>query len=233
VRHHTITSPADPAFTEIWEQPDVGAFPTILRTIDGEAVAQPIWRWLQPPGADEREALECCVAPVLDVGCGPGRHVVALNDRGKPAVGIDASAAAVAIAARHGAIALRRAVFDRVPGQGQWATALLLDGNIGIGGDPVALLRRLAELLNDRGLIVVEVGPPGSRTHRTTARLEQGAMAGNWFSWAFVSDDGIERLARAAGFTLLRRWSRSDRWFVALARAELSTPAHLDQAAMP
>ena len=41
---------------------------------------------------------------------------------------------------RLGGPALRRSVFDPLPGEGRWGTALLLDGNIGIGGDPRALL---------------------------------------------------------------------------------------------
>ena len=35
------------------------------------------------------------------------------------------------------------ATSSTVPGEGRWHTALLADGNIGIGGDPVALLRRV------------------------------------------------------------------------------------------
>ena len=45
--------------------------------------------------------------------------------------------------ATRGVAALLRDVFDPVPGEGRWETALLADGNIGIGGDPVALLERV------------------------------------------------------------------------------------------
>ena len=37
------------------------------------------------------------------------------------------------------------------PDHDRWRTALLFDGNIGIGGDPVALLSRVVELLRDDG----------------------------------------------------------------------------------
>ena len=53
-----------------------------------------------------------------------------------------------------------------------WRTILLLDGNIGIGGAPVALLRRAGELLAPDGRIVVETDPPGAPTHRVRVRLE-------------------------------------------------------------
>ena len=35
-------------------------------------------------------------------------------------------------------------MFEPLPGEGRWGTVLLLDGNVGIGGDPVALLERAA-----------------------------------------------------------------------------------------
>ncbi len=46
-----------------------------------------------------------------------------------------------------GALALHRDVFATVPGTGDGGRgSLLADGNIGIGGDPDALLSRVAEL---------------------------------------------------------------------------------------
>lgn len=95
-------------------------------------------------GPDGARALR---GTVLDVGCGPGRLVAELAARGRPALGIDVSEAAVAHTARLGGQALRRSVFEPLPGEGRWDTALLLDGNVGIGGDPAALLHRMAQLL--------------------------------------------------------------------------------------
>ena len=46
-----------------------------------------------------------------------------------------------------GGPALVRSVFETLPGEGRWDTVLLMDGNIGIGGDPAALLgRRLVNM---------------------------------------------------------------------------------------
>jgi len=47
-------------------------------------------------------------------------------------------------------------------GGGRWAHVLLADGNVGIGGDVVALLRRCAELVRPGGTVVVEVERPGA-----------------------------------------------------------------------
>ncbi|MDP9442781.1 MAG: hypothetical protein M3P34_11540, partial [Actinomycetota bacterium] len=62
-------------------------------------------------------------------------------------------------------------VFGALPGEGRWATALLIDGNIGIGGDPVALLRRVAELLRPAGVVLVELDAPGAPTEVVTVRM--------------------------------------------------------------
>ena len=108
----------------------------VLRTTDGRALQLQVSRWCAPPDAADEELLRRCRGPVLDVGCGPGRLTVALTDRGIPALGVDISRAAVTLARQAGAPALRRSVFDPLPGVGQWGTVLLADGNIGIGGLP-------------------------------------------------------------------------------------------------
>src|SRR5246500_3591227 len=118
----------------------------VLRTADGRALPLQLSRWCGLPDTADEELLRHCRGPVLDVGCGPGRLTVALTERGIPALGVDISQAAVAQVRRAGAPALHRSVFDPLPAQGRWATVLLADGNIGIGGVPARLLRRCAEL---------------------------------------------------------------------------------------
>ena len=118
---------------------------------------------------------------MLDIGCGPGRFVHAAIMAGHLTLGIDISATAVRIAQEHGLPVLRRSVFQDLPGEGTWGTALLIDGNIGIGGDPAALLRRCAELVrDDDGRVLVETHPeptarPGVR--RGARRRPRAARA--------------------------------------------------------
>ena len=118
----------------------------------------PVRRWFLPAGPAEHPALDRATGPALDVGCGPGRHLVALAERGVFALGIDISPVLLDVARARGANVLERSIFDRVPGASRWRTALLLDGNIGIGGDPVAF-SRVGELLAPDGRIIVEIEP--------------------------------------------------------------------------
>lgn len=157
--------------------------------------------WAQPATDEDLAMLEGIRPAVLDIGCGPGRIAAALARAGLPSLGIDVSPSALHTAASAGAAVLERSVFDPLPGEGRWGTVLLLDGNIGIGGDPVRLLRRLRSLLAEDGTAVVEVDPPGRSLVRDEVRLcGPHAEPGPWFDWAWVGADAVEELAADAGF---------------------------------
>jgi len=194
----------------------------VLRTREGAVLPLAVGRFVDPHAA-EATVLDCADGPVLDVGCGPGRHVLALARRGVMALGVDVTPAAVHLARQRGAMVIERSVFDRVPGAGRWRSALLLDGNVGIGGDAVALLRRVRALLHPRGRALVEVDGPGHPTLTTQVRVESGPDVGPWFPWALVGVDGVAALAERAGLAESARWREGGRWFVRLDRAAAST----------
>jgi SAM-dependent methyltransferase len=185
-----------------------------LRDVSGAVLPAPAGRWFRPADATEQRALAGAVGPVLDVGCGPGRHVFALAERGIPVLGIDITDHALAHARARSIPVLERCVFGHVPGAGRWRSALLLDGNIGIGGDPAQLVRRIRELLADAGRILVELDPPGTASHRTRVRLEVDDEAGPWFDWARVGVDDLDALAASTGTCAARPWHDDGRWFV-------------------
>nr|WP_221475710.1 class I SAM-dependent methyltransferase [Sphaerisporangium rubeum] len=172
-------------------------------------------RWTRPIPGDE-EVLARCAAPTLDVGSGPGRLTAALARRGVAALGVDISPVAVALTRRAGGTALCASVFEPLPRTGHWAVALLADGNIGIGGDPAALLLRLRELVRPGGTVIAELAPPGSPAAVHRVRLRSGGQAAEWFPWATVPADGAGVLARRCGFPSADHWDEAGRWFVAL-----------------
>ena len=188
----------------------------LARLADGRAVRLDLERWLGPVDAADEGVIARALAPVLDIGCGPGRHLIACQRRGLPALGVDISAVAVAEARRRGAVAIEGCVFAGVPDAGAWGTALLLDGNIGIGGDAVALLRRAAALLGAGGRVLGEVGAPGAPTRVDRVRLECGRAHSAWFPWALVGVDGLAAVAVDAGLQVDEVWEAGGRWFARL-----------------
>jgi SAM-dependent methyltransferase len=200
---------------ELYEHALAGRAEPEIEHGDGTRTPLPVADWLRScPG--DTSIVERCAGPTLDVGSGPGRLTVALAERGIPALGIDVTPYAVRVARAAGALTLVRDVFGHVPGAGRWMTVLLADGNIGIGGDPVALLRRVAELLGPLGKTLVEVQPPGSPLRREQVRLRSSGKIGAWFPWAYVGADQIAELAASAGLTAEESWSAHGRWFTSL-----------------
>ncbi len=171
-----------------------------LITATGDRIALDVQRWRSEPAPVETSLLSALADPVIDLGCGPGRLTAALAAAGRVVLGIDPSPAAVDEASGRGAPVLRRSVFAPLPGEGRWATALLLDGNIGIGGDPVRLLRRARELLRPHGVVIAELQSNGGyRSHMV--RLDTGDFVGPTFPWATVGADVWLDLCAAAGLT--------------------------------
>jgi SAM-dependent methyltransferase len=188
--------------------------PILLRCESGAVFHLDVAKYAAAPDETDSSLLDRCTGPTLDIGCGPGRLAAELARRGIPSLGVDVTPVALLIARAAGATALRRSVFDRLPGEGRWPYALLIDGNIGIGGDPQALLARIKALLRPRnGRLLVEAAA-GERDERHELRLgEQGAPV----PWASVGASALLALARPLGFRLEASWESAGRTFMALA----------------
>jgi len=157
----------------------------------------------EPDWVDRELFIDPCDDATLDVGCGPGRLVGALAARRIPAMGIDVSREAVRQTRVRGALALRRDVFSTMPGEGRWAYALLADGNLGIGGDPVRLLARLADLLTPGGRVIAEVADTGTGLVRERRQFRVDGRLSAPFDWAVVGLDAIAEVAADAGMRVV------------------------------
>jgi SAM-dependent methyltransferase len=178
----------------------------------------PMHRWSAVADPSDVALLTHCVGATLDIGCGPGRMSEALTDRGACVLGIDVVPEAVALSRARGASALVRDVFGPVPGEGRWDTALLVDGNIGIGGDPVTLLERVRDLLAPGGRAVVEVARPGVGMRTVSLALVCAGARSTPFPWSVVGVDAVRELAAAAAMTLRQVVRHDDRWVAVLGK---------------
>ncbi|WP_425588993.1 methyltransferase domain-containing protein [Streptomyces similanensis] len=185
---------------------------------EGRLLPLDVERWCAAPDAVDTGVLDRCTGPVLDVGCGPGRLVAALAARGVRALGVDVSPAAVARTRRRGGTALRRSVFDRLPGEGRWGTVLLMDGNVGIGGDPVALLARLRTVAAPGSRLLAEAARGDVDEHLTVRVEDAHGRHGRPFPWARLGATALRRAAETAGWSVTDRWTAQERPFLELRR---------------
>lgn len=187
----------------------------------GGPVSRPleVHRFLARADRLERRLLASTRGSVLDVGCGPGRMVAEAGRTRRVALGVDVSPESVRLATDRGLPVLLGSVFEDVPGAGSWEVVLLLDGNVGIGGDPVLLLRRCSELASATGSLVVETARERHRDRRFTARVSSPASGGSGrFPWAEVGADALVAAADRAGWRRAREVRRRHRTFVVLTR---------------
>lgn len=193
--------------------------PCAVVRVDDEPTHLPVGEWLAEASGSDRALLEHCEGPTIDVGCGPGRMTALLGELGHVALGVDVVPDAVRLARDRGAPAITRDVFDLLPGEGEWGTVLLADTNIGIGGDPAALLRRVRELLTPGGLVVVELAEPGAGLHSWWAVLECDSARSKPFRWSTVGTEVVPYLASDADLWVAEgAHSHGSRWCAVLQR---------------
>lgn len=178
----------------------------------------PVGRWCGEADRSDRAVLAHCASATIDLGCGPGRMAERLSRDGVDVLGVDVAPRAVARARSRGVRVLHQDVFDPLPDEGGWATALLADGNIGIGGDPVRLLRRVRRLLAPEGQAVVDLAPPGSGLAVGLVCLRVGPQTSRRFPWAVVGADAVAGVASSAGLSVADVREHEGRWFALLAR---------------
>ena len=105
--------------------------------------------YFQPPPENEQGLLAQLNGPVLDVGCGPGRHLLWLQEQGTEAVGIDISPRTVAVARDRGCADVRvMSVFDLDFEPETFNGVIMMFNNMGIGGTEQGTRQMLSALLD-------------------------------------------------------------------------------------
>jgi SAM-dependent methyltransferase len=174
----------------------------------------------------ERQAMKLVRGRVLDVGCGPGRIALELQNRGHHVVGIDLSPLAVEAARRRGVRDARELPVTRVGRElGTFDTIVMFGNNFGLMGSARRapwLLRRFRSIVNEGARILAEsVDPYKTDDPQHLAFHEQnrkrGRMAGQlrirvryrsyktpWFDYLLASPEEMASLAGGSGWELTR-----------------------------
>ena len=182
------------------------ALGSLTAVIDGLGAHHelPVRSWTAQASRSDHFLVDHCHGSTVDLGCGPGRIAAELQARGHEVLGVDVSPSALVAARRRGVPVACCSIFEALPGEGTWDTALLADGNIGIGGDPVSLLRRARQLVRAGGRVVVDLAKPGTGLRVHQLHLRAGDLASTSFPWAVLGPDALADIAGAAGLRVLQ-----------------------------
>jgi SAM-dependent methyltransferase len=171
----------------------------------------------------ERELLGGVEGPVLDLGCGAGRHALFLQQQGLEVTGIDESPGAVEVCRRRGVRDVRQQDLRDPPSDKPWAGVLLMCGNFGLAGgwdETRELLRRLHAVCRPGALLVADsVDPtmnddPVSVAYRDAKRqdgryegevglrLRFGDIVTPYWNLLNVAPSDVESLVRDTGWDL-------------------------------
>ncbi len=140
--------------------------------------------------------------PVLDVGCGGGLFPRMLRERGFPAVGLDSSAGAAAVAWRNGVPALCGDLAQAPLAAGSCA-AITMFHVLEHVYDPRAYLAAARALLRPRGRLIAQVPNAACWQFRLLGARWNGVDAPRHLTDFRARD--LEALLAAAGFEVVRR----------------------------
>ncbi len=193
------------------------------------------------PLSFEKSALAAISAPVLDIGCGAGRHLLWLRKKGLEAWGIDLSKGAVETCRLRGLEQVREHdIMSQVPPNFgfRFRTLTLFGNNVGIGGTfdgAVRLFRHLRALAEEGGTLILtgldltETRDPvhlryhennlakGRRRGELRMRLEYRGEKGPEIRWYHPERAEIEELATLSGWKPENSGAK-DRFFWAVLR---------------
>lgn len=173
--------------------------------------------------AVERWGCDQASGRVLDVGCGAGRHAVALQAAGHDVVGLDPSPGAAAVATARGVSVIRGTVVDLRQDIGPFDTIIAMGNNLGLVGPDEPGRRFLSDLaavaapgarLIGSGLDPYDTTTPehlayhernrqrGRLPGHARIRVRDRCVATPWFSYVFRSPDELADALAGTPWTL-------------------------------
>lgn len=190
----------------------------------------------------ERKAIRFARGRVLDAGCGAGRHLLYLQQKGHEVVGIDNSPLAVEVCKRRG---IENTVVLPLSGihagMGEFDTVLMLGHNFGLFGSfkgARRLLKKLKSITSKRARIIATTNNPYETRdadyleyHRHNR--EHGRMGGQlrikvryrkyatpWFDYLMVSRGEMETILEGTGWKVSKFIDTGDSHYAAIIEKE-------------
>jgi SAM-dependent methyltransferase len=188
--------------------------------------AEPYFAEYKEWPAIERRAMRYVGKRVLDVGCGPGRHALYLQERGREVTGIDISPLAIQVAKARGLKkALVMALSDLGFPSDSFDTVLMLGNNFSLLGRPSAakrMLKRMCNVTSRHARILAETLDPyrtsnpahlryhalnrakGRMPGQTRIRVRYGPYTDSWMNLLFMSRNEMEEILEGTGWRIAK-----------------------------
>ncbi|KQC11754.1 MAG: hypothetical protein APR63_12225 [Desulfuromonas sp. SDB] len=172
----------------------------------------------------EKKAIKYAKSPVLDVGCGAGRHSLYLQNKGMEVLGIDQSSLCVELAKRRGLKNCRWLDLKNITSDlGMFRTILMLGNNLGLLENMSrarVVLRKFSRITTPDGLIIGECVNPyktedsyhleyqkqnrkrGKLSGELRLRIRYKNLFGPWFNYLFASPEELEKILGNTGWKI-------------------------------
>jgi SAM-dependent methyltransferase len=163
----------------------------------------------------ETFALNLCKGKVLDIGAGTGTHSIVLQNRGFDVTAIEISKGACEIMALRNVKQIVNQDITTYKNQ-KFDTLLLMMNGIGFCGyvdELKSFLISAKDLLNPNGQIIFDSSDvaylyeneqPDTSTYygEIDYQYEYNGIKGDWFSWLYIDQDLMQKIARETGWNL-------------------------------
>lgn len=174
----------------------------------------------------QKKAIQLARGRVLDIGCGAGRSVLYLQNKGLEVTGIDASPLAIKVCKLRGlACAKVMSITQVSPKLGVFDTILMYGNNFGLFGSFKRarwLLRRLHRMTSEDARIIAESNDPyqtrvpchlayqkqnrrrGRMSGQLKLRVRYLTYATPWFDYLLVSKTEMRMIVKDTGWRIAR-----------------------------
>jgi len=186
----------------------------------------------------EQQAIRLAKGKTLDIGCGGGRVLLYLQEKGLDAVGVDISPLALEVCRRRGAKDVRLIPITKLSRKvGVFDTIVMYGNNLGLLGNPRRakwLLKRFYEMTSPEALIIGETIDPYKTTmkehldyHKANRakgklggelrlRIRYKKFIGDWFDYMFVSKKELTDILEGTGWQVRRYFESGGALYIAV-----------------